>query len=292
MQNITLSADKIFILAIMTVNTLVWLILSIGSVRRKLPTIYLITRSWWWMLALLFTSYWVSQQQNSAGRYPYWWVMDALFVFIALRGLYEIARLRGIFSKSKLLKKLSAQAAFAGIAEVKVKIPLPRFGRLDALLVIALLTLAASLIALHHLSLARGAHGIVLFVLFASQFNDIAQYLCGRLLGGRVFKRKLAPTLSPNKTIEGALFGTLLSAMLATALGIWLTPFSPIVCFGLAYLLAVSGIVGDLLESAFKRRHGVKDVGTMLAGHGGILDRVDSLLVGVPLFTVIYWLIL
>lgn len=289
MQHITLPADQLFILVIMTVNTFVWLILSISSVRRKLPTIYLITRSWWWMLALLFTSYWVSQQQNNTGSYPYWWVLDALFVFIALRGLYEIARLRGIFSKSKLLKKLSAQA---GIAEVKVKIPLPRFGRLDALLVIALLALAASLITLHHLSLARGAHGIVLLVLFASQFNDIAQYLCGRLLGGRLFKRKLAPTLSPNKTIEGALFGTLLSALLATAFGVWLTPFETIVCFGLAYLLAFSGVVGDLLESAFKRRHGVKDVGTMLAGHGGILDRVDSLLLGVPLFTVIYWLIL
>ena len=129
----------------------------------------------------------------------------------------------------------------------------------------------------------------MLFVLFASQFNDIAQYLCGRLLGHKWFKRGLAPTISPNKSIEGAVFGSLLAAILASSLGLWLTPFSWLVCLLAAYSLAVSGIAGDLLESAFKRQHGVKDTGTMLAGHGGVLDRVDSLLIGVPVFTLLYW---
>ena len=136
----------------------------------------------------------------------------------------------------------------------------------------------------------REQYGVLLFVLFASQFNDIAQYLCGRLLGGKLFKRGLAPNISPNKSIEGAIFGSFCAALLASILGLWLTPFNWWLCLLVAYGLAVSGIAGDLLESAFKRQHGVKDTGTLLAGHGGVLDRIDSLLIGVPLFTLLYWL--
>lgn len=291
--------DVIFIIIILAINSLLWLVLSIDSIRQKIPKIYLITRSWWWMLVLLFGSYLISQYQNSAGNYPYKWVMDGLFILIGLRGGYEIARLRSVNSKSKLLKKLSAQDSTMTVADsianvipdirAQVKAPLSELGWLDLVFALTLVGLVVSLIALHHLTFNRQMHGVLLFVFFASQFNDIAQYLCGRMFGGRLFKRKLAPNLSPNKTIEGALFGTVLSAVLATLLGVWLTPFSVLVTFGFAYLLAVLGVLGDLLESAFKRRHGIKDLGTMLAGHGGILDRVDSLLIGAPIFTVLYW---
>jgi len=165
-----------------------------------------------------------------------------------------------------------------------------RLNYLDLLLSIAFISLIISLIVLQQLTWQREQYGVLLFVLFASQFNDIAQYLCGRLLGRKLFKRGLAPTISPNKSIEGAIFGSLVAAMLAAVLGLWLTPFTWWVCLLAAYGLAVSGIFGDLLESAFKRQHGVKDTGTMLAGHGGVLDRIDSLLIGVPAFTLLYWL--
>lgn len=272
----TLNPDHIFIISILSVNTLVWIVLSIPKNRKKLPSIYLITRSWWWMLALLFGCYLLAQITNTLGDYIYWWVLDGLFIVIGLQGLYEIFRLGRLPSKNKLLQKLAAQ-----------KKPIRT---VDIWLLMLLVSLIISLLALHHLSFDRGMDGVLLFVLFASQFNDISQYLCSRLLGGRLFQRKLAPTVSPNKTIEGALFGSLLSASLATVLGVLLTPFGWIASFAFAGLLAVSGIMGDLLESAFKRHHGIKDTGTILPGHGGILDRIDSLLIGVPLFTVMYWL--
>ena len=272
----TLNPDHIFIISILSVNTLVWIVLSIPKNRKKLPSIYLITRSWWLMLALLFGCYLLAQITNTHGDYIYWWVLDGLFIVIGLQGLYEITRLWQLPSKNKLLQKITAQ-----------KKPIRA---VDVWLLTMLVCLIISLLTLHHLSFNRGMDGVLLFVLFASQFNDISQYLCSRLLGGRLFQRKLAPTVSPNKTIEGALFGSLLSASLATILGILVTPFSWVTSFAFAILLAVSGIMGDLLESAFKRHHGIKDTGTILPGHGGILDRIDSLLIGVPLFTLMYWL--
>lgn len=298
-----LAPDHLFIVSIMTVNTLVLLMLSIPKYRKKLPSIYLITRSWWWMLALLFGCYLLSQLPSVAGNYPYSWVLDGLFLAIGLQGVYEISRLWKSSSKNKLLTNLATQKALLNSNDKSNEdsinnsaynhslASVARINLLDICLLVALISLIISLISLHHLTLDKGVTGVLLFVLFASQFNDIAQYLCGRWLGGRFFARKLAPMISPNKTIEGAIFGSLLAASLATVLGMLLTPFSGVTNFILAYFLAVSGIAGDLFESAFKRRHGIKNTGTLLAGHGGLLDRIDSLLIGVPLFTLIYWVL-
>ncbi len=323
----------VFMLSILTINLIVWILLSIPNNRKKLPKVYLIVRSWLWMLSALFMCFYLSNISNQANIQPYWWAIDILLVIIGLRGLFEISRLWR--SKSKLafvekLERLKVQPVPVAIHKLiftsvntnsfslfslppskpspsqsipakahQATLTLSRAKRLanwwqrvtwvDTGLCVAFVYLIISLIALAHLSIVRQQAGVFLFVIFASQFNDIAQYLCGRWLGGRLFSKKLAPTLSPNKTIEGALFGSLLSALLATLLGLWLTSFSVIQCFAIAYFLAISGIIGDLFESTFKRRHGIKDTGTMLAGHGGILDRVDSLLIGVPVITFIYW---
>ena len=98
----------------------------------------------------------------------------------------------------------------------------------------------------------------------------------------------LAPIISPNKTIEGALFGCMLTSALSLPIGKFLTPFNYIQIFILAWILTSIGIVGDLLESAVKRSHGVKDMGRWLKGHGGIIDRIDSLMLAVPAFWLIY----
>ncbi len=283
------------------VVSLTWGTLALPRLRQRLPKIYLIARSWWLMLAALCACYVIAKIMNNSQlmqppTYPYQWLLITFFVLIGLRGVYEIRRIWCPQSKSMLIEKLQARGLQAN-TQPFIETPAhstqayTRLNLLDLIFSFAFIALIVSLIALQQLIWQREQYGILFFVLFASQFNDIAQYLCGRLLGHKLFKRGLAPTISPNKSIEGALFGSMLAAVLATLLGIWLTPFSWWVCLLAAYGLAVSGIAGDLLESAFKRQHGVKDTGTMLAGHGGVLDRVDSLLIGVPLFTLFYWLL-
>lgn len=131
-----------------------------------------------------------------------------------------------------------------------------------------------------------GAHGpvrgelLVFYLLVLTQLNDVAQFLCGKWLG----KRKLAPTVSPNKTLEGLLGGVLTTTLLAWALGPWLTPFSPLRAVLAGLIISLFGFVGDIVISAVKRDMGVKDSGSLLPGHGGLLDRLDSLTYAAPLF--------
>ncbi|HEY3104165.1 MAG TPA: phosphatidate cytidylyltransferase [Pyrinomonadaceae bacterium] len=110
--------------------------------------------------------------------------------------------------------------------------------------------------------------------------SDSAAYYGGRAFG----KHKLAPTVSPGKTWEGAVAGMLASLLLAAASHYWFFPELPL-RFGLplAALMNVVGILGDLTESALKRSAGTKDTAQILPGHGGMLDRIDSLLFNAPL---------
>jgi len=125
-----------------------------------------------------------------------------------------------------------------------------------------------------------GGAGLVLFLLLLVQFNDVAQFCCGKLLGGP----KIAPRVSPGKTWSGLIGGVFVTTALAYLLGPLLTPFGDIGAAGAGALIALSGFVGDIVVSAVKRDAGVKDAGHILPGHGGILDRVDSLLLAAPLF--------
>ena len=121
---------------------------------------------------------------------------------------------------------------------------------------------------------------LVLFLLLLTELNDVAQYCWGKLLG----KHKISPTVSPNKTMEGFIGGVLTTVPLAMLLAPWLTPFSSLDAVLAGALIAVAGFFGDLSLSALKRDLGIKDSGNLLPGHGGILDRVDSLTYTAPLF--------
>ncbi len=132
-----------------------------------------------------------------------------------------------------------------------------------------------------------GGAGLVLYLIFLTQFNDVAQYVWGKLTG----RHKIIPKVSPNKTWEGFLGGLATTTVLAAALAPYLTPLTLIesLCGGL--LIACGGFIGDVTISALKRDIGVKDSGSLLPGHGGILDRIDSLTYTAPLlFHFVYYL--
>ena len=120
---------------------------------------------------------------------------------------------------------------------------------------------------------------LLLFFLLVVQLSDVFQYVWGKLLG----RHKIAPTLSPNKTIEGFLGGVLSASALGTALW-WVTPFKPLQAAILSLVITVMGFFGGLVMSAIKRDRGVKDYGTLIEGHGGVMDRIDSICFAAPVF--------
>ncbi|KXU37259.1 phosphatidate cytidylyltransferase [Ventosimonas gracilis] len=127
---------------------------------------------------------------------------------------------------------------------------------------------------------------LIAWLLVVVQLSDVAQYVCGKLLG----KRKIAPKLSPSKTLEGFIGGVLLASTVG-ALLFWITPFSFWQAALLALIVNLLGFAGGLVMSAIKRDRGVKDWGQMIEGHGGMLDRLDSVCFAAPIFfhIVRYW---
>ena len=120
---------------------------------------------------------------------------------------------------------------------------------------------------------------LLFYLVLIAQLSDVMQYVWGKLVG----KRPVAPTVSPNKTWGGFIGGTLTAIAVGTAL-YWATPFRPVVAAAMCLAITMLGFMGGLVMSAIKRDRGVKDYGTLIQGHGGVLDRIDSLLFAAPVF--------
>lgn len=242
------------------------------------------------------------------------WLPERLFALlfgaVACLGAWEWTRLAGWRRPATRLSYVLATALLLALAGEVLALPAARLGlsalalgwwlvalawvvryerggpggvpRPPVALLVGWLTLVPAWAALVHLH-GQGVHGpwLVLFLLGLVSGADIAAYLAGSRWG----RRKLAPRVSPGKTLEGLggalVFALLLGAGLAPLLaGVVGRPAFLLLCLG----TVLASVLGDLAESLFKRMAGVKDSGSLLPGHGGVLDRIDSLTAAAPLF--------
>jgi phosphatidate cytidylyltransferase len=120
---------------------------------------------------------------------------------------------------------------------------------------------------------------LVLFLVLVAQISDVLQYVWGKLFG----RHKIAPVLSPSKTWEGFIGGVLSASAVGAGLW-WATPFNPWQAAALSFVITIMGFFGGLVMSAIKRDRGVKDYGNLIEGHGGVMDRIDSICFAAPVF--------
>lgn len=218
------------------------------------------------------------------------WLLDLLVAFIIIAGGVELLSLKEKKTSWPLgIKALAIAAVFVLVisdtrlhvallgvfALVFLSIPIvtDRFHAKDAFLCIAYITLFFA-IASSFLHIYETNRLYVWFIIIATYTCDTAAYFCGRFLG----KHKLNTRISPKKTWEGSIggwvFGTLLSVLFAWCMLDGLSLFDMVI---VSAVLTITGQIGDLAFSAIKRNFGIKDFSDILPGHGGILDRVDSL---------------
>lgn len=120
---------------------------------------------------------------------------------------------------------------------------------------------------------------LMFYLILVVQMSDVLQYVFGKLFG----KTKIAPVVSPSKTVEGFVGGAASATLIGAAMW-WITPFTPLQSAGMALIIVLMGFLGGLVLSAVKRSLGAKDWGAMIKGHGGVMDRMDSVSFAAPIF--------
>ena len=221
--------------------------LSIVPTRRSDQRVF-----FWAYLSIPAQYYWVSQ-----ARYGMFLIFIPVYVFLLLPMLMVLIGETKDFLRAAGTMHWGVMTLVFGISHIAYLLVLPQEKNPGA-----------------------GGAGLVLFLVFLTQFNDVAQYIWGKMLG----RHKIIPKVSPNKTWEGFLGGLLTTTLLAFALSGWLTPMRWPWALVAGLLIGVAGYIGDVTISALKRDIGLKNTGTLLPGHGGILDRIDSLTYTAPLF--------
>lgn len=293
-------AYALIAIAILVVAGLVLSLLTWGF-KKNVSSIWATYRSWLVMSPLLLGCIF-------AGRVP----TIVFFGFLAALGFKEFARATGLYRDWWM-----TGAVYLGIIAVGVTslvnqphgdeagtgwyglfIALPVY----AIALILLVPIARNLVAgqLQHVALAilgfiyigwmfghlaflanaTNAYGYLLYILFATEINDVAAFTCGKLFG----KRQLRSNISPKKTWGGAIGALAVSMTLPWLLRFSFPHFGPTQLILTGLIVGIGGQLGDLSISVIKRDIGIKDMGAGIPGHGGILDRIDSLIYVSPLF--------
>ena len=273
----------------------------LGKGRRFDPSdeLYLRIRSWWVMIGLTFVLLFIGQVVAIIGV--------AFLSFLALKEFFSIVPMRIADRRAIFWAYLSIPLQYWWVVEqwygmFLVFIPVYVFLFLPLRLVLIGVTdgfiksaaviywgLMLTVFSLSHVAylmvlpapdIEWGFQGPVLLLLLLTGCNDVFQYVFGKLFG----KRRVVPQVSPGKTWAGLLGGVVGCSILAFLLGPLLSPFSGLQAVLLGGLLAVVGFIGDVVISALKRDLQLKDSGTLIPGHGGLLDRLDSLTFTAPVF--------
>ncbi|MFN3237047.1 MAG: phosphatidate cytidylyltransferase, partial [Pseudomonadales bacterium] len=167
-----------------------------------------------------------------------------------------------------------------------------RWGNPAAIALIGILVLVPGFVALLVLKNTANPDFLILLLFFLIWGADIGAYFTGRAFG----KAKLAPEVSPGKSWEGFYGGLVIATLIGTAMFVWLGKPDLVSALGFIWILClllviVVSVLGDLVMSMFKRHRGVKDSSNLLPGHGGVLDRIDSLLSAGPVFALLILLL-
>ncbi|MCB1619381.1 MAG: phosphatidate cytidylyltransferase [Thiothrix sp.] len=292
-------AVMLVVLALLLLGTVAWSALSRRHPERDYQELYLRIRSWWWMIGILFAC--LAFSRGSAI------VLFGFISFLALKEFFSIVptRLsdRRVIFWAYVAIPVQYYWVYSGwYGMFTVFIPVYVFLFLPMLMVLAgntrgfiqaagvmhwavMLTVfclshMAYLIALPALNPGAGSIGMVIFILFMTELNDVSQYVFGRTLG----RHRIIPAVSPNKTWEGFLGGLGTVTLASTVLAPWLTPLGFLHGLFAGLLIGAAGFIGDVVISSVKRDLQIKDSGQLIPGHGGMLDRFDSLIYTAPLF--------
>lgn len=269
------------------------------AARRTVANLRERTRAWWWMCAIF---------GGALAGGPGWSaLLFALVSFAALREMVTISPTRRADHRTLFwmffavipLQYLLVWIGWHGMAMVFIPVYAFCFVAIRSTLVgdhrdylarVARL-LFAQTICVHFVSHAPallaldlpgdedGNAELLFFLVLVVQLSDVLQYVWGKLCG----RHPIAPHLSPNKTWEGFLGGVASASACGVALW-WATPFSPLQAGALALAITMLGFAGGIVMSAIKRDAGIKDYGDTIPGHGGIMDRIDSLCFAAPVF--------